>query len=173
MGCSTQNLSLKKAKGMLCSLTDVGRLGHPLPFTWISVKEPLTRTSARKPDKHKHTFVSRKTWLVQSRVQGKGEKKGLLIVQLLVWQRGTYSSNAAALQKNNQNRRKMSYNAPPPRKPMCCWFLYLQLWIPLLWMIKGEKNVTWPNPGILCSCYLECLPDSTAIFISLFPLWEH
>lgn len=79
MGCSTQNLSLKKAKGTLCSLTDMGRLGHPLPFTCISVKEPLTCTSARKPDKHKHTFVSRKTWLVQSRVQGKGEKKDFLL----------------------------------------------------------------------------------------------
>lgn len=76
MGCSTQNLSLKKAKGTLCSLTAVGRLGHPLPFTWISMKEPLTRTSARKPDKHTHTFVSRKIcgWS-KAEFKAKGKKR--------------------------------------------------------------------------------------------------
>lgn len=154
---------------MLHSPTTRGWLGHPMSCQQMTTKKPL------KPLQQVSLSIRMYFCYIEKCVLGwpKGpcEEKGKKINKINSAYRRTltYGNGAPTVvirlhfrkRIPKQTIAKMSCNVSPLRKPTCSWFLYLQLWIPLLWMIKGEKNVTWPNPGIF------------EFLLSRVPSWLH
>lgn len=91
---------------MLHSPTTVGLLGHPLSFQQITMKEPFKPLQVSPYTRMHFCYVEKRVFWVSPkehvRKRGKKKKEILLIVELLIWQRGTYSSNKAAFQKNTK-----------------------------------------------------------------------
>lgn len=88
---------------MLHSPATMGRLGHLLSFQQISMKEPLkTLQQVSLPTRMHFCYREKCVFWVGPKECVRKKKKILLVVELLIWQRGTYSSNKAAFQKNTK-----------------------------------------------------------------------